>query len=54
LKRDVEKKLQRLDKRTQKAIYEIIRMRLEKDKDANFAEVVANAETQQNFLEEDA
>lgn len=52
LKRDVEKKLQKLDRKTQKAIYEIIRMRLEKDDNVNLAEAVANAETQQNFLEE--
>jgi coiled-coil domain-containing protein 12 len=49
LKRDVEKKLEKLDRRTQRAIYEIIRQRLEGDKDANLAEVVANAEAQQKF-----
>lgn len=48
----MEKKLQKLDRKTQKAIYEIIRMRLEKDDNVNLAEAVANAETQQNFLEE--
>lgn len=49
MKRDVEKKLEKLDRRTQRAIYEIIRQRLEGDKDANLAEVVANAEAQQKF-----
>lgn len=56
LKRDIEKKLEKLDSRTQRAIYEIIRQRLEGDKDANLAEVVANAEAQQKFeaqLEDD-
>ncbi|KAI9256929.1 mRNA splicing factor [Sporodiniella umbellata] len=52
LKRDVEKKLTKLDKKTQKAIYEIIRLRLEKDGNQNLAEAVAIAETQQNFIEE--
>ncbi|CEG65639.1 hypothetical protein RMATCC62417_02381 [Rhizopus microsporus] len=41
LKRDVEKKLQRLERKTQKAIYEIIRKRLEQDKDS-FAQVMTN------------
>lgn len=49
LKRDVEKKLEKLDRKTQRAIYEIIRQRLEGDTDANLAEVVANAEAQQKF-----
>lgn len=49
LKRDVEKKMEKLDKRTQRAIYEIIRQRLEGDENANLAEVVANAEAQQKF-----
>ncbi|EPB87798.1 hypothetical protein HMPREF1544_05458 [Mucor circinelloides 1006PhL] len=49
LKRDVEKKLERLDRRTQRAIYEIIRQRLEGDKDATLAEKVANAEATQKF-----
>ncbi|GAA5804475.1 mRNA splicing factor [Helicostylum pulchrum] len=49
LKRDVEKKMEKLDRKTQRAIYEIIRLRLEGDKDANLAEVVANAEAQQKF-----
>ncbi|KAI8051056.1 mRNA splicing factor [Gilbertella persicaria] len=49
LKRDVEKKLEKLDRRTQRAIYEIIRIRLEGDKHANLADIVANAEAQQQF-----
>ena len=49
LKRDVEKKLEKLDRKTQRAIYEIIRQRLEGDSNANLAEVVANAEAQQKF-----
>ncbi|RUS17666.1 cwf18 pre-mRNA splicing factor-domain-containing protein [Endogone sp. FLAS-F59071] len=45
LKRDVEKKLARLDRRTQTAVAELIRIRLkgESDKTANLAGVVANA-----------
>ncbi|CDH48230.1 hypothetical protein RO3G_10424 [Lichtheimia corymbifera JMRC:FSU:9682] len=55
LKRDVEKKLERLDRRTQKAILELIRQRLsnETDKTANLAEAVANAEKQQQLEKED-
>ncbi|KAI9355480.1 mRNA splicing factor [Pilaira anomala] len=53
LKRDVEKKMEKLDRKTQRAIYEIIRLRLEGDKDANLAEVVANAEAQQKFEAEE-
>ncbi|KAG2206956.1 mRNA splicing factor [Mucor mucedo] len=53
LKRDVEKKLEKLDRKTQRAIYEIIRQRLEGDKDANLAEVVANAEAQRKFEAEE-
>lgn len=49
LKRDVEKKLEKLDRKTQRAIYEIIRQRLEGDKDANLADVVANAEAIQKL-----
>ncbi|KAI8877807.1 mRNA splicing factor [Backusella circina FSU 941] len=53
LKRDVEKKLEKLDRKTQRAIYEIIRQRLEGDSEANLAEVVANAEAQQKLVDED-
>ncbi|KAJ8655896.1 hypothetical protein O0I10_008335 [Lichtheimia ornata] len=55
LKRDVEKKLERLDRRTQKAVLELIRQRLsnETDKTANLAEAVANAEKQQQLEKED-
>lgn len=49
LKRDVEKKLEKLDRKTQRAIYEIIRQRLEGDQDATLAEKVANAEAAQKF-----
>lgn len=49
LKRDVEKKLEKLDRKTQRAIYEIIRQRLENDTDANLADVVANAEAIQKL-----
>ncbi|KAI8637627.1 mRNA splicing factor [Parasitella parasitica] len=49
LKRDVEKKLERLDRKTQRTIYEIIRQRLQGDKDATLAEKVANAEAAQKF-----
>lgn len=41
--------MEKLDRKTQRAIYEIIRLRLEGDKDANLAEVVAVAEAQQKF-----
>ncbi|KAI9278223.1 cwf18 pre-mRNA splicing factor-domain-containing protein [Phascolomyces articulosus] len=58
LKRDVEKKLEKLDRRTQRAILEIIRDRLSNeedgDKTANLADAVANAEKQQKLdAEED-
>ncbi|KAI8141576.1 cwf18 pre-mRNA splicing factor-domain-containing protein [Fennellomyces sp. T-0311] len=54
LKRDVEKKLEKLDRRTQRAILEIIRERLSGgDKTANLAEAVANAEKEQQLGEED-
>lgn len=53
LKRDVEKKLEKLDRKTQRAIYEIIRKRLEGDENANLAEVVANAEARQKFEAEE-
>ena len=49
LKRDVEKKLEKLERRTQRAIYEIIRQRLENDKDANLVDILANAEAQQKL-----
>ncbi|KAI8380331.1 mRNA splicing factor [Blakeslea trispora] len=49
LKRDVEKKLEKLERRTQRAIYEIIRQNLEKDKDANLVDILANAEAQQKL-----
>lgn len=49
LKRDVEKKLEKLDRKTQRAIYEIIRQRLEGDQDSTLAEKVANAEAAQKF-----
>ncbi|KAL1935939.1 hypothetical protein VTP01DRAFT_73 [Rhizomucor pusillus] len=51
LKRDVEKKLEKLDRRTQRAVLELIRMRLanETDKTASLAEAVANAEAQQKL-----
>ncbi|CEP16657.1 hypothetical protein [Parasitella parasitica] len=52
LKRDVDKKLERLDRKTQRAIYEIIRQRLQGDKDATLAEKVANAEAAQKFESE--
>lgn len=45
----MEKKLEKLDRKTQRAIYEIIRQRLEGDKDANLADVVANAEAIQKL-----
>ncbi|KAI9299992.1 mRNA splicing factor [Cunninghamella echinulata] len=44
LRRDVEKKLEKLDRRTQKAILELIRQRL-KEED-NYEEAIANAEAQ--------
>ncbi|KAG2219290.1 hypothetical protein INT45_011305 [Circinella minor] len=55
LKRDVEKKLEKLDRRTQRAILEIIRQRLsgENDKTTNLADAVANAEKQQKLDAED-
>ncbi|KAI7882946.1 mRNA splicing factor [Lichtheimia hyalospora FSU 10163] len=55
LKRDVEKKLERLDRRTQKAVLELIRQRLsnETDKTAHLAEAVANAEKQQQLEKDD-
>ncbi|KAG0169699.1 Coiled-coil domain-containing protein 12 [Apophysomyces sp. BC1034] len=57
LKRDVEKKLEKLDRRTKRAILEIIRDRLmteNGDKTSNLAQVVANAEAQQKLdAEED-
>jgi coiled-coil domain-containing protein 12 len=53
LKRDVEKKLEKLDRKTQRAIYEVIRQRLQGDSESNLAEVVANAEAQQKLADED-
>jgi coiled-coil domain-containing protein 12 len=47
LRRDVEKKLAKLDKRTQRAILETIRQRLTDEGD--LAQVVANAEAQQKL-----
>ncbi|CAO3632158.1 unnamed protein product [Cunninghamella blakesleeana] len=42
LRRDVEKKLEKLDKRTQRAIVELIRQRL--NEEGNIEEAIANAE----------
>jgi coiled-coil domain-containing protein 12 len=53
LKRDVEKKLEKLDRKTQRAVYEVIRQRLQGDSESNLAEVVANAEAQQKLADED-
>ncbi|KAI9488928.1 mRNA splicing factor [Zychaea mexicana] len=55
LKRDVQKKLDKLDRKTQRAILEIIRERLvnEGDKEGNLADAVANAEKQQKLDVED-
>ncbi|KAI9016343.1 mRNA splicing factor [Phycomyces nitens] len=55
LKRDVEKKLEKLDRRTQRAILEILRQRLNEDAggQSNLAEVVANAEAQQKLEAQD-
>jgi coiled-coil domain-containing protein 12 len=39
----------KLDRKTQRAVYEIIRTRLEGDKDANLTDLLANAEAQQKF-----
>ncbi|KAI9477931.1 MAG: mRNA splicing factor [Benjaminiella poitrasii] len=47
LKRDVEKKLEKLERQTQKSIYEIIRKRLQNDQNVNLAQVVSHAEDQQ-------
>ncbi|KAI8372818.1 mRNA splicing factor [Radiomyces spectabilis] len=51
LKRDVEAKLEKLDRKTQRAILELIRQRLtsDSDKTTNLAEAVANAEAQQKL-----
>ncbi|KAI8340680.1 mRNA splicing factor [Chlamydoabsidia padenii] len=49
LRRDVEKKLERLDKRTQRAILETIRQRLTNEGGGDLAEAVANAEAQQKL-----
>ncbi|CAO3596537.1 unnamed protein product [Absidia cylindrospora] len=49
LRRDVEKKLEKLDRRTQKAILETIRQRLTKEGGTDLAEAVANAEAQQKL-----
>ncbi|KAL0079623.1 cwf18 pre-mRNA splicing factor-domain-containing protein [Phycomyces blakesleeanus] len=59
LKRDVEKKLEKLDRRTQRAVLEILRQRLTEEDAAaggnqsNLAEVVANAEAQQKLEAQD-
>ncbi|KAI8078694.1 mRNA splicing factor [Halteromyces radiatus] len=49
LRRDVEKKLEKLDRRTQRAVLELIRQRLTSEGGDNLAEVVANAEAQQKL-----
>ncbi|KAI8985392.1 cwf18 pre-mRNA splicing factor-domain-containing protein, partial [Pilobolus umbonatus] len=49
LKRDVEKKLDKLERQTQRAIYQIIRTRLEADENANLADIVANGVAEQNI-----
>lgn len=49
LRRDVEKKLEKLDRRTQKAILETIRQRLTNEGETDLAQVVANAEAQQKL-----
>ncbi|KAI9319101.1 mRNA splicing factor [Dichotomocladium elegans] len=55
LKRDVQKKLDKLDRKTQRAILELIRKRLaeEGDTTTNLAEAVANAEKQHQLEDDD-
>jgi len=49
LKRDVEKKLRLLEKRTQRAIVDLIKERLKKQKNTDFAELVSVGAKQENF-----
>jgi coiled-coil domain-containing protein 12 len=49
LRRDVEKRLEKLERRTQKAILETIRQRLTSEDGTDLAQVVANAEAQQKL-----
>lgn len=53
LKRDVEKKLRLLEKRTQRAIVDLIKERLKKQKNTDFAELVSVGSKQENKQKEE-